>query len=641
MKAEPSYLKALILMAGLILFAHGNSKAQEESNASVRLPLDVYQQLYSQANKPPRKEVLPPVSVTLSSATVQVTVPREIGKPAEVTTDLIVHVLTADWVAVKLLPAGTSLSSATLDGKAIALAVIRGDLVWSAKAKGTHRLKLVYSTPVLEAASGRSIQIPVPSAAALKLEAEIPGDGMLVSAMPASGVNITEEGNITTLSASVPRTSGILLSWQVPGKVKALITNADYKGTLRDTVMVWQAEVNVKLMTAEPVLLPLLSNQVALAGATVDGKDAVVEEVEGRLAVQLWGKGRHKIRLNFDTPIRREGGPTSTSLWMPRPPVSSFQLSLPGKKEVSVSPKAGVENTRQGNKTVATIHLPPTDQATFSWSEALVEAAKEKIRANAEVYHIVRAEEGVIQIQAQLAYQVTRGTSNKVTARLPSSVVINRVEGAGVTDWRVTRTPKDQLLNVYLDRDIKGDYRYQVSYELLIGTKASQDTPVHIPMLTPGEVHRQRGMLALISGNELSMNPEQATGMTKVGENQLPAWVRQGISQTVAHTYKYVDPEAGLSVRLAPPDRKRGKFDAVVDTLFSIGDGVMKASASVRISIKSGKMMDLDLTLPKGINLINVTAPSLRDHKVLGEEGKNQTLQLMFTQELEGTLRVE
>ncbi|MBW2704347.1 MAG: hypothetical protein JRF33_26310 [Deltaproteobacteria bacterium] len=210
-----------------------------------------------------------------------------------------------------------------------------------------------------------------------------------------------------------------------------------------------------------------------------------------------------------------------------------------------------------------------------------------------------------------------------------------------MTDWRVTRTPKDQLLNVYLDRDIKGDYRYQVSYELLIGTKASQDTPVHIPMLTPGEVHRQRGMLALISGNELSMNPEQATGMTKVGENQLPAWVRQGISQTVAHTYKYVDPEAGLSVRLAPPDRKRGKFDAVVDTLFSIGDGVMKASASVKISIKSGKMMDLDLTLPKNINLINVTAPSLRDHKVLGEEDAGQTLQLMFTQELEGTLRVE
>jgi hypothetical protein len=145
-------------------------------------------------------------------------------------------------------------------------------------------------------------------------------------------------------------------------------------------------------------------------------------------------------------------------------------------------------------------------------------------------------------------------------------------------------------------------------------------------------------MLALLSGSELSVQPLTVNGMTKVGENQLPAWVRQGITQTVAHTYKYVDMEARLSARLAPPERKQGKFDAVVDTLFSVGDGVMKALASVEISIKSGKMMELDLTLPDEINLINVTAPSLRDHK-LNEEGK--ILQLMFTQELEGTLRIE
>jgi hypothetical protein len=643
MRARVIRRKSLWSLLLVCLFVSGHAGAQQEADSAgtVRLPLDVYQNLYGKANKPEKEEGPPPVQVTLSNAGVSVTVVDEPGQPAQIVTDLTVHVLTGEWVAVRLLPAGTSLSSATLDGKAIALAVLGGDLVWSAKAKGTHRLHLVYTAPVLESALGKAVHIPVPGASAINLEATIPGDGLSVTAVPANGVTVDDADGSTSLRATVPRTTGILLSWQVPGNVKVLITSADYAGTLQDKVVAWHAEVGVKLMTNEPVSLPLVANSVALAGAKVDGKEAVVEEHGDKIAVQVTGKGRHRIQLDFETPVIREGGPTSSGLWMPRPPVSSFRLTLPGKKEVSVSPEAGVDNRKQGDKTVAVIHLPPTDRAVFSWSESIPEVAKEKLRANAEVYHLVRAEEGVLQVQAWVAYQVTRGSTNTVSAELPSTVVVNQVLGAGVTDWRVTKTPKGQTLNVYLDRDLKGDYRYQVLYELLIGSKLPEDAPVEIPVLVPGEVHRQRGMLALISGSELSMKPAESGGMTKVGENQLPVWVREGVSQTVAHTYKYVDPEAALSVKLAPPERKQGKFDAVVDTLFSVGDGVMKASASVKISIKSGKMMDLDLTLPKDINLINVTAPSLRDHKVVGEENEAQSLQLMFTQELEGTLRIE
>jgi len=616
-------------------------RAEEAKTGVVRLPLDVYQDLYKKATAEPDAEKPPPVGVTLSSAELEVSVPEEAGRPAEVTARVTVHVLTDEWMAVPILPAGTSVKSATLDGRSIALALLRGDLVWSTKDKGQHLLELVYTTAVLEAATGRALHVPVPAAASVQLRASIPGEGLRVTAVPASGVSISEPGGMTVLEATVPRTTGIQISWWVPGRERALITAADYSGTLRKDVVAWQAEVDVKVLTADPVSVPLLSNSVALAGVQVDGRRAVVEEQEEKLSVQLRGVGTHKVKLKFETPVREEGGPTATSLWLPRPPVSTFTLSMTGKKEVSVTPQAGVQILRKGNQTLATIHLPPTDQATFSWSEALPEVAMEKLRANAEVYHVVRADEGVVQISALVAFQTTRGATNLLEAALPAGVVVNQVTGEGVTDWRVTRKQNRQMLTVYLDRDLKGDYRCQFDYELLIGAKSGEKTPVEIPLVVLGQVHRQRGMLALISGTELSMQPKQDSGMTKVGENQLPAWVRQEISQTVAHTYKYVEQDARLSVQLAPPERKRGKFDAVVDTLFSVGDGVMKASATVEIVIKSGKLMDLDLNLPREINLISVTAPSLRDHKVIGQGNSGQLLRLMFTQEMEGTLRVE
>lgn len=630
--------------AGMLLSVTLN--AEEAKTGVVHLPLDAYQNLYKKATAPPDAEKPPPVGVTISGAELEVSVPEEAGRPAEVTARVTVHVLTGDWVAVPILPAGTSVKSATLDGQPIALALLRGDLVWSARSKGRHLLELAYTTQVLEAATGRALHVPVPAAASIRLRASLPGEGLRVTAVPASGVNISESGGMTVVEAGVPRTTAVQISWWVPGMEQALITAADYRGTLRKDVVAWEAEVSVKVLCADPVTVPLLSNSVALAGVRVDGRRAVVSEDDGKLSVQLRGVGEHQVLLRFETPVLEEGGPTATSLWLPRPPVSLFTLSLSGKKEVSVSPPAGVQIRRKGNQTVAAIHLPPTDQATFSWSEALPEAAQEKLRANAEVYHVVRADEGVVQIAARVAFQVTRGATNVLQAALPAGVVVNQVFGEGVTDWRVRKQQGRQLLTVYLDRDLKGDYRYRIDYELLIGSQGDREVPVELPLVVLGQVHRQRGMLALISGSELSMQPKQETGMTKVGENQLPAWVRQdlppgGRSQTVAHTYKYVEEDAKLAVRLAPPERKRGKFDAVVDTLYSVGDGVMKASATVEIAIKSGKLMDLDMNLPREINLLSVTAPSLRDHKVSGDEGEGQLLRLMFTQEMEGTLRVE
>ncbi len=56
-------IKILALTMGLLLVT-GNVLAEEEYlGATFRLPLDVYQQLYSQANKPAKEELQPPVSV--------------------------------------------------------------------------------------------------------------------------------------------------------------------------------------------------------------------------------------------------------------------------------------------------------------------------------------------------------------------------------------------------------------------------------------------------------------------------------------------------------------------------------------------------------------------------------------------------
>jgi hypothetical protein len=586
--------------------------------------------------------VPPPLVSALSQAQVQVQVPPEPGRPAQVKVQVTVHVLQPGWVGVPLLPVGTALASASLAGQPISLGERDGQLIWAVQQAGVHQIDLDYTVAVTEGLQGRSLHLPVPAAASLNLVAVIPGNGLKVAVVPASGVEVVESGETSEVRASLPRTAGVQLNWFQPSDESALVIGADYRGRLQGEVVAWTAILDVKVLNAQPVDLPLLDAASALSSARVDDKSAVVREVGDQLAVRLQGVGRHRVVLTFETAVQAEAGPPGTSLWLPRPPVGSFSLDLPGNKELSVTPRAGVTIERRAGRTQARVHLPPSEQVAFHWSEALPATIQERLQANAEIYHVVRAEEGVVQIQAIVAFQVTRGATNVLTAELPGKVAVNQVSGEGVTDWRVVPKGKAQELTIYLDRDVKAELRYQVDYELLLGSGAESDAePVAIPLLQAGGTLRQRGMLALLSGSELSMQPQQADGMNKVGENQLPAWVRAAAQRSVAHTYKYIDPQAGLTVRLAPPERQRGKFDAVVDTLYSVGDGVMKASASVEIAIKTGKLMDLDLNLPEGVNLVGVTAPSLRDHKLIEGQGSARALQLMFTQEMEGTLRIE
>jgi hypothetical protein len=147
-------------------------------------------------------------------------------------------------------------------------------------------------------------------------------------------------------------------------------------------------------------------------------------------------------------------------------------------------------------------------------------------------------------------------------------------------------------------------------------------------------------MLALLASSELTLDPKDEAAGTRVGENQLPAFVRQTIDKTVAHTFKYGDETPRFVVRARTPDAVAGKFEAQVDTLVSLGEVSLVGAASVEIRVKSGRLTALQLELPKDVNLLSLTAPSLRSHHE-AISGGVLLVDVAFTQEMEGELRLE
>jgi hypothetical protein len=636
-----------LLMA---LFCGGDAGANGEG--SISMPLKSYRELHEQAT---RKAPTSPAGFALGKAEVEVSTAEVDGAvSAEVQVSLDIRVYEDRWIVAPVLPAGTPVSAATVDDRPVQLVTAPAGLSWSTNASGTYRMKLTYQVDASRSEAGYRLSVPLPQAASTTLAATLPGGNLDAAIIPAAGVQVVGDGEETNVRATIPSARGVQISWRRESEHRYSVSRAAYAGRLEGDALCVTGRLTVDIFVGGTVALPLLPTSVTLKEALVDGKKRGIlvkngddeegdgEGKTGHFVTLIRGRGRHEVKVSFQVPALHGEGPPRAVLHVPQVPVSQFELALPGKKEVTVEPSTSVTHRRRGAGTVAAFNVPLTSRVAVRWSESVPEATQEETRANAEVYHLVHAEEGVLHARALVVYEVSRGQTNTVALQLPAAVQVNRVsaESGAVSDWRTVRGQrgKPQRVVVFLDRQVRGKLVLEAEYELLLAQR--RDQPIPVPLSRVEGTHRQRGMVALLATKELALKPEGEERLSRVGENQLPALVRKRIERKVAHTYKYSDADPALSVKTATPTRMPGKFDAQVDTLVSLADVALQGSARVEVNVKSGTITALKLRLPESVNLLSLSAPSLRSHKA-SHRGKAQLVDLQFTQEMEGQFKID
>lgn len=637
---RPTLHRVLVLAAlGALLglSAAGAEDTNEKDNGSVQIPLDVYRKLVEASQQP----ALAPADFALGKAEVDVQVKESEGRAtAEVTAALSIEVLEDRWVLVPILPAGSAVTQVSIDGKPVQLIATPAGLAWGTKQRGSFAMQLRYHVDAMRTQAGFVLPVPVPEAAATQLSANLPGSGLDVAVIPGAGVTTRSSGALTTVSATVPATRGVQLSWRAPSLQSHTISRAHYTGKLVGDAIEWRGNLSVELVGGETVTLELLPKDVTLADIRVDGQEAPILVSGGSFAALVRGRGTHKLEVAFQVPVQRSDGPPRVTLRIPEIPVSHFDLELPGRKEISAQPASDVAQRTSDASTRASFHVPMTRQVEISWTEAIPEDLRAETRAHASIYHAIHAEEGVLYADALALWEVSRGEVSSVELELPGDVQANRITSpeGGISDWRVTpgKRGEPQRVVVFLGHPLSGEMHFRVHYDRSLPKAAA---PIPIPLLRARGVHRQRGMVALLATNEVALEPTQQENLTQVGENALPPFFRRGLDKTIAHTFKYAEALPSLVATATVPERVLAKFDAEVNTLVSLTDVTLRGSASVNVNVKSGKLTELELSLPPDVNLLNLTAPSLRTYRVSDEDGRRVTVE--FTQDMEGQFRVE
>ena len=120
------------------------------------------------------------------------------------------------------------------------------------------------------------------------------------------------------------------------------MSRASYRGELKAGALRLDGKLSVELFDERPAELRLLPTHVTLKTLTVDGRDAPILTRDGYFAAYVQGRGRHELRVALEVKVSDSDGPPTVTAPIPSVPISSLELVLPGKKEVTVRPASSV-----------------------------------------------------------------------------------------------------------------------------------------------------------------------------------------------------------------------------------------------------------------------------------------------------------
>ncbi len=637
---------AFVLFFAVFFYCVG-SKVLAEEVSTVKLPRSDYDKLIA-ITQNPRSEKRPVATpYALAKAAIQADI-KESRDAAIATLSLNLEfaVFENEWTAVPILPAGTSVVHAEIDGTSAQLSSTPQGVFWNTNKAGNYVLTAEFRVDALRSETGYTVIVPTPQAASITVDGNIPKSAIEPVVLPSAGTTISAiDGESIRIVSTVPSSSGFQISWKTPLNRGFAMSRAEYKGVLQpnEEVITWTGKLSVELFGKESVVIPLFPKNATISDIRVDEKSSSLLVEADRFVTKIRGEGSHIINVEFQTPIGRESGSPSVELFVPAVPISRFDLRMPERKEFSVEPFTNVSYHEEKDAVTATIFAPMSEALTLTWTEAVPDEIKEEVRENATYIHTAYAEEGVLYVQANASYDITRGETSLLEFEVPKGIQINRINAPGfpLADWRMSSDSETgaNTVQVFFEQKLSGTVSFVVDYDMSLGALQA-DASISLPLVRAKNVHRQRGMVALLSGRDLSLKPVDESGLTRVGENQLPAEIRSQTERTISHTFKYGETVSALNVQITKPERKDGKFDAVVHTLVSLSDVTLTAAANLEINVKTGGIEELQIELPGNINILGLSAPSLRTHRVTNE-GEKQIVDVQFTQVMEGQFRIE
>lgn len=420
--------------------------------------------------------------------------------------------------------------------------------------------------------------------------------------------------------------------------------------------------------------VPVAPAREALISAQLNGAPAITKVVNAWHAVWVEKGGRHEIHATVRVKVDRSSGQPQLSLSPQRAPRARLTLTLPGEREVTTNPtlplssemrdaKPGEEvgltpqdsDEHKGRVTVVSADLPPLQTLNVSWTEKRIAPEQEAPEYLSETYQLFDLQEGLLKGEAKVELDVIKGELKRLELEVPSEVVLYHLSGTGVEGWvtlpQAASATKDspRRVRVTFGEARRGANTLSVKWQRVL----SSQEPINMPLIRPLGAFQESGVIALYDGDRVGFTPAKthpsADGSERlipVGQESIPQRILQLKSgEKVSQAFRHVQAPTSLTTSATTERARELRFDAQLDTLYSLRDGAVRAQSQLLINLKSGRLESLVVALPSECSEPQISGPSInRVEPLPAQEGDGSQLkryQIRFTRRLEGAVTLD
>ncbi|MCK4492238.1 MAG: hypothetical protein KAU03_06415 [Candidatus Altiarchaeales archaeon] len=417
----------------------------------------------------------------------------------------------------------------------------------------------------------------------MAVQAEDAGDWMICAKYPDLGV-LCGRDNVT-LPEKPP--------------VDYIISGADYKGVVKEETASISVIYDLEVLRDGWVEIPLLSSDVALENARLDGKKVSLLAKDGRHELIINISGKHKLEIDFLVKVSSSVDSSNLRFNIPQTSVSKIRAEIP-KTDIGVSIESSfsAETTERNGRTYVSATLTSTDLLSMKWSRKIVVPEPESLepKVYAEVFTLLSVGEGIISGDTTIHYSIVQAGTAHFILSLPVDVDVLDVSGNKLKDWRVKESKGRKILDVYLNSEVQGTYQLSIRYEkTLQGTSAVSE----IPEIQVLGVEREKGYLGVEARTNVEITVADVSGANKIDVKELPHQIIGRTQRPILFAYKY--PKHHYTIVL---DIKKHEEIAVLSATIDsaslitlvVGDG--KSITKGTYYVKNNRKQFLELELP-------------------------------------------
>ena len=352
-----------------------------------------------------------------------------------------------------------------------------------------------------------------------------------------------------------------LVEWSVAEKAKKkkgdeppppadyLITKAVYAGKLSKEVAAFDVEMEINVLKKENwKRIKVLPATVGISEATLPKGTHLnvygnMYEVLTPPADALPDKPL-PVKLTFAASVTESGGMNSVTFDRVSSGTCVLDLTIDRKDvKVRVTGAQAIKDQEAGAGRRMLFALPAGNRVSISWERKIEEVKKGPPKLFAQTQTLAAVGDGIVTCREKVVYSIVHAGTRELTLNVPAGVNVLDVRCPYLHDWRV----EGKTLKVQLEREVKGVYTVDLTYERAAGDKGGD---LETPVISTADTERERGFIAVVALANVEISGKPEKGASAIDSGALPPELVALTSQPVLLAYRYVGKEFAVPLRI-------------------------------------------------------------------------------------------